>query len=238
MLFKRVVQSNCPKEKKAIAANLICQTLQRRLLDRTLQFDTMEAFKWANLSCEYGLFSHSTLNLVTIYDRLEKSPLDQGEFGKFTHVWKAYDHFREETGLQRPKSRYCANCHKKPKRGETLKRCSGHCRLDKKPVYCGRECQKEVHFHTFTYYHLVLMKFRDSIGPNINVGARLKLLRVIQNGRRTQNVKIGNTAKMKPLLNLQTFQQTPNTRSIFLVDWSSFILGESSLFCHVDPRCR
>ncbi|PPQ82744.1 hypothetical protein CVT25_009298 [Psilocybe cyanescens] len=142
-LFQRVVQGDYAKAKKAIAASLICQCLKRRLLDSTQQFDTIEAFKWADLSCEYGLFSHCSLHLVLLYDRLGKAPLDRGNFAKFTHIWTAYDNFREETGLQRPRSRYCENCYKKPRRRSLLKRCAGDCIPDNKPVYCGRKCQKE-----------------------------------------------------------------------------------------------
>lgn len=140
---------------KAIAASLICKCLVRTLAVDPEQFLGPEAFMWADLSCRHGLFTHTSLDLLKIYDHGRRGRQDRRDYARFTNLWNAYEKYREETGLQRPFSRHCANCMKKPPRRSMMKRCAGDCISDNKPLYCSRKCQKEVRTMT-SFNHLII----------------------------------------------------------------------------------
>ena len=129
-----------PEGKKAIAAGLGCQNMQRKLLMGG--FDSANAVALAEISSGFGLFSHTCLNPITPFLR---KPENGPKFLDDSDLMKKYKKYREETGVQLPKSRRCVTCDKQPEKRRMLKSCGGMCLPENKPVYCSRECQKAVH---------------------------------------------------------------------------------------------
>ena len=126
---------------RAIAANLACTYFKRRLWDEG-RLDSANAFVLADMSCKCGLFTWNVLHLIQMYERQKENP--EVKLESATHLWREYAKYREETGIQRLTKNLCSNCGKPPGKDEQMKACSGDCIKEKKPVYCGRECQKAV----------------------------------------------------------------------------------------------
>lgn len=131
-----------PEDKKAIAAGLSCQNMQRKLLmGASAGFDIGKAVAFAEISARFKLFSHTCLNLVKLFAR---QPGNDLKFLDDSGLMTEYKKYREETGVQLPRSRRCATCDKQPEKRRMLKSCGGVCLPENKPVYCSRECQKAV----------------------------------------------------------------------------------------------
>jgi hypothetical protein len=136
-----------PEAKKAIAASLACQSMQRQLLlDPSAGIDIAKVIAFAEISAKFGLFSHACLNFVMLLDRSSEreTSKDHLHFLEGTDLVNEYKKYREETGMQRPKARRCATCDKQPEKRCALKECAGPCPRDNKPVYCSKKCQKAV----------------------------------------------------------------------------------------------
>ncbi|KAF5312292.1 hypothetical protein D9619_003803 [Psilocybe cf. subviscida] len=81
-----------------------------------------------------------------IHDNPQLPPIDYTLKSMFDNEMDIY---QEETGLQPLKATYCVVCSITGARKLTdidatdvlLKQCAGSCRRDKKPVYCGSQCQ-------------------------------------------------------------------------------------------------
>ena len=141
-LLRKVIQSGqYTPTQRAIAANLACTYFKRRLLDEG-RLDSANAFVLADMSCKYGLFAWNALHLIQMYERQKENP--EVKLASATYLWKEYAKYREETGIQRLTKNLCSNCGKPPGKDKQMKACSGFCIKEKKPVYCGRECQKAV----------------------------------------------------------------------------------------------
>ncbi|KAF8968830.1 hypothetical protein BDZ97DRAFT_331645 [Flammula alnicola] len=142
-LFKKIAQGNYAKDKRAIAANLLCQCLTRNfILGRSGPSEYIATFTWAEMSCKLGLFTQASLHLAMIFDAKGDDVDREGPFAEFTCFWSAYHKFREDTGLQRRNARRCVACDKKHEQRSMLKKCAGDCPSEAKPVYCSRRCQK------------------------------------------------------------------------------------------------
>ncbi|KAJ7281598.1 hypothetical protein C8J57DRAFT_1219466 [Mycena rebaudengoi] len=75
-------------------------------------------------------------------------------WAQYKHVWKAKDQREQEMAqadnkailkrMQQPNRYMCANvgCPVSSDSGHMLRQCSGKCDQDKKPSYCGKECQR------------------------------------------------------------------------------------------------
>ncbi|KIM41813.1 hypothetical protein M413DRAFT_138485 [Hebeloma cylindrosporum] len=123
----------------AISASLACQILLRKLLGNPEEFDSSRAIILAEISAKYGLFSHTCLNLIILLSKKYGSELTLLDG---TDLMKEYKKYRDETGVQRLKSRRCANCDKPSEKRSLLKECAGSCLPENKPVYCSKQCQK------------------------------------------------------------------------------------------------
>lgn len=131
-----------PEGKKAFAAGLACQNMQRKLpMGVSAGFDIGKTVALAEISARFGLFSHTCLNLIMLFSR---GPGNDLKILDNSDLMKEYKKYREETGVQLPRSRRCATCDKHLQKRRMLKSCGGLCRPENKPVYCSRECQKAV----------------------------------------------------------------------------------------------
>ncbi|KAJ3509454.1 hypothetical protein NLJ89_g5210 [Agrocybe chaxingu] len=142
-----------PASARAIAANLTCMLIGRNIQALEKQGSTEaeaadridnygKAFALIEISAMYGLFAWCGLSLIQVQERRLDSErhADKNWLERLgtPNLRKAYDAFREETGIQRMVSNMCSVCDKTVK----LKRCGGHCPQEKKPRYCGHACQK------------------------------------------------------------------------------------------------
>ncbi|CAA7262177.1 unnamed protein product [Cyclocybe aegerita] len=145
-IFTKLIADDAqPASARAIAANLACTILKRKLLPSEKQpsadkFDLGKAFALMEISAMFGLFAWCGLHLIQLCERQGDAP--NWERIAMPHLRKAYDTFREETGTQRMIFDLCSVCNRAPPPRVKMKRCSGHCPEDKKPLYCGRACQK------------------------------------------------------------------------------------------------
>jgi len=150
------MQGGYPERKKAIAAGLACQNMQRKILMGG--FDIGKAFALAEISARFRLFSHSCLNIINML--FSRGPKNDLKFLDNSDLVKEYKKYREETGVQLSRSWRCATCDKQPQKRRMLKSCGGLCLPENKPVYCSRECQKAV---------------RPEFGARLNLNASLIL---------------------------------------------------------------
>jgi len=144
-ILQEIIKGEYPESKNAIAACLTCDNMQRNfLMNPSAGFDIANAIAHAEISSRLGLFSHACLNLIMLIDRSAEpeSSEDHLSFLDGTGLMMEYKKYREESGMQRPKSRRCATCDKQPKKRRLLKACAGPCLPEHKPVYCSKKCQK------------------------------------------------------------------------------------------------
>jgi len=226
-----VYDSQHPPEKRAVAANLAISCLKRKAWEDGDVLSTSLGF--AEISCRFGPFSWCILHLMQLHER-EGWDLQHGpkKLTTLPHLWKAYDQFREETGIQKMNPTICAKCHKKPRKGEKLRKCAGLCIDEKKPLYCGRVCQKAVRI-LFLPSVLLFHSTVSRTGTLIESGAKSRKLIATTTGPQTQNARIGNT--MRTNLTNSTYLIRQCSTSRYKLDFLRYlliiglILGSSSL---------
>ncbi|KAJ3492463.1 hypothetical protein NLJ89_g11230 [Agrocybe chaxingu] len=161
-LFSNVHCGPFPTEKRAIAASLITFLLlhgeplgpKLRDADPTDILRTVQHYRAAAVfcyeSCKLGLLSYICVIIGSLTSVAELEE-DYGQNTKIMYLNERYEEFKKETGYQPPKSHFCVHC------GVTqpfrmLQKCGGPCHHGRKPVYCGRQCQK-AHWKTHRECH-------------------------------------------------------------------------------------
>ncbi|KIM41812.1 hypothetical protein M413DRAFT_138498 [Hebeloma cylindrosporum] len=138
-----ITNGQYPDAVRSFAASLACACLQYNfeMSDWTLKMHTL-CLEMANESLERGLFSFSAFLSVAYF--LQSAP--RREIRAITALYPrliaTYLEAIKEAGSRHGLGRQCAGCGRRSKHRSELKACTGPCKELKKPMYCGRECQK------------------------------------------------------------------------------------------------
>lgn len=128
------------RDKIALADNMLCYLYKKRFSRDAILENLLTALVFGDFASSNGPFTHCILTLASFFAPFR----DIDPYRGFTSLWEKFDDYRERWGLMVPGQKCCSVCGAAPKKMKGLKRCAGSCLIPRKPLYCGKSCQKKV----------------------------------------------------------------------------------------------
>lgn len=139
-MLTRIAKGPYPKDKAALAYNMLCYLYKKRFSHEAVLENLICVLVFGDLASSYGPFTHCVCTLACFFAPLK----DLEPYKTFESLWTSYDEYRERWGLMLPGQKCCAVCGTVPEKKRELKKCAGSCLILRKPLYCGKVCQKKV----------------------------------------------------------------------------------------------
>lgn len=139
-MLMRIAKGPYPNDKIAIAHNMLCYLYKKRFSREAVLENLICALVFGDLASSHGPFTHCIYSLACFFAPLK----DMEPYKAFMSLWIKYDEYREQWGLMLPGQKCCSVCGNVPQRRRDLKKCAGSCLIPRKPLYCGKACQKNV----------------------------------------------------------------------------------------------